>query len=93
MCVCVCVSLSVVSDSVTPWTVACKASLSMEFFRQEYWSGLPFRSPEEGFPCGSAVRESACNAGDPGSILGSGISPGEGIGYPLQYSSVSLVAR
>ena len=35
-------SPSVVSDSVTPWTVACQAPLSVEFFRQEYWSGLPF---------------------------------------------------
>ena len=32
---------------MTPWTVARQASLSMEFSRQEYWSGLPFRSPEE----------------------------------------------
>ena len=31
----------------TPWTVALQASLSMEFSRQEYWSGLPFPSPEE----------------------------------------------
>ena len=30
---------------VTPWTVACKAPLSMEFSRQEYWSGLPFPTP------------------------------------------------
>ena len=30
---------------VTPWTVACQAPLSMEFSRQEYWSGLPFPSP------------------------------------------------
>ena len=29
----------------TPWTVACQASLSMGFPRQEYWSGLPFSSP------------------------------------------------
>ena len=29
----------------TPWTVACQALLSMEFPRQEYWSGLPFPSP------------------------------------------------
>ena len=29
----------------TPWTVACQATLSMGFFRQEYWSGLPFPSP------------------------------------------------
>ena len=35
-------SHSVVSDSVTPWTVACQAPLSAEFSRQEYWSGLPF---------------------------------------------------
>ena len=35
---------------------------------------------------GSDGKESAYNAGDPGSILGSGRSPGEGNGYPLQYS-------
>ena len=33
------------SDSATPWTVVCQAPLSMEFSRQEYWSGLPFPSP------------------------------------------------
>ena len=33
------------SDSATPWTVARQAPLSMEFFRQEYWSGMPFPSP------------------------------------------------
>ena len=33
------------SDSATPWAVAYKAPLSMEFSRQEYWSGLPFPSP------------------------------------------------
>ena len=42
---CVCVSRSVVSDSVTPQTLAHQASLSMGFPRQEYWSGLPFPSP------------------------------------------------
>ena len=40
----VCVLVSVVSDSVTPWTVACQAPLSMGFSRQEYWGGLPFSS-------------------------------------------------
>ena len=30
---------------MTSWTVACQAPLSMEFSRQEYWSGLPFPSP------------------------------------------------
>ena len=39
-----------------------------------------------GFPCGSAGKESACNAGDLGLIPGLGESPGEGKGYPLQYS-------
>ena len=38
-------------------------------------------------------KESACNAGDPGLIPGSGRSPGEGMGYPLQYSWASLVAQ
>ena len=46
-----------------------------------------------GFLCSSAGKESACNAGDPGSIPGLGSSPEEGIGYPLKYSWVSLVAQ
>ena len=46
-----------------------------------------------GFPDSSVGKESACNSGDPGSILGSGRSPGEGIGYPLQHSWASLVAQ
>ena len=41
-----------------------------------------------GFPCGSAGKESACNAGDLGLIPGFGRSPGEGKGYPLQYSGL-----
>jgi len=41
-----------------------------------------------GFPCGSAGKESACKAGDLGSIPGLGRSPGEGKGYPLQYSGL-----
>ena len=39
-----------------------------------------------GFPCSSVGKESACNAGDLGSIPGLGRSPGEGNGNPLQYS-------
>ena len=46
-----------------------------------------------GLPGSSVGKESACNAGDPSSIPGSGRSPGEGIGYPLQYSWASLVAQ
>ena len=45
------------------------------------------------FPGSSAGKESVCNAGDPDSIPGLGRSPGEGIGYPLQYSWASLVAQ
>ena len=45
------------------------------------------------FPCGSAGKESTCNAGDPDSLPGSGRSTEEGIGYPLQYSWASLVAH
>ena len=46
-----------------------------------------------GFSDSSVGKESACNAGDPGWIPGSGRSAGEGIGYPLQYSWASLVAQ
>ena len=41
-----------------------------------------------GFPCGSAGKEPTCNVGDMGSVPGLGRSPGEGKGYPLQYSVV-----
>ena len=40
------------------------------------------------FPCGSAGKESACKAGDLCLISGLGRSPGEGKGYPLQYSGL-----
>ena len=45
------------------------------------------------FPGGSDGKESACNERDLGSIPGLGRSPGEGVGYPLQYSWASLVAQ
>ena len=62
MCVCtVCVSHSAVSDSASPWTVAHQAPLSMQFSRQEYWSGLPFPSqgehPDPGIECRSPVLQ------------------------------------
>ena len=44
-------------------------------------------------PGGSAGKESACSEGDPGLIPVPGRSPGEGIGYPIQYSWASLMAR
>ena len=42
----------------------------------------------KGFPGGSAGKESTCNVGDLGSIPGLGRSPGEGKGYPLQFSGL-----
>ena len=42
----------------------------------------------QGFPCGSAGKESTCNVGDLGSIPGLGRPPGEGKGYPLQCSGL-----
>ena len=47
----------------------------------------------QGFPDSSVCKESACNAGDPGSTSGSGRSAGEHIGYPFQFSWASLVAQ
>ena len=47
----------------------------------------------QGIPDSSVGKESACNAGDPGSIPGLGRSPGKGIGYPFQYSWASLVVQ
>ena len=50
LCVCVCTQLLIcVQLFATPWTVAGQAPLSMEFFRQEYWSGLPCPPPGD-FP-------------------------------------------
>ena len=64
MCAC-----SVVSNSVIPWTVVRQALLSMEFSREEYWSGLPFPPPG--------------NLPDPGIKLGSSVSSiGRWILYP-----------
>ena len=58
--------------------------------QQQMPCGYPFY---RGFPHSSVGKESACNAGNPGSIPGSGRSTGEGIGYPIQYSWASLLAQ
>ena len=49
---------------------------------------VQFLDRVEGFPGSSADKESACSAGDPGLIAWWGRSPGEGKGYPLQYSGL-----
>ena len=61
---------------------------------REAWVHFPAHAPTVspwGFPGSSVGERSACNAGDLGSISGSGRSPGEGIGYPLQYSSWGIL--
>ena len=49
-----------------------------------------FCSPNGGFPCGSDGKESVCNVGDLGTILGLGRSPGEGNDNPLQCSCLEI---
>ena len=62
-------SLSRVQLFATPWNVAHQAPLSMEFFRQEYWNGLPFPSDltqgsNLGLPC---CRQTVCHLSHHGS--------------------------
>ena len=81
----------------TPLTVAYQIPPPMGFSRQEYWSGLPFPSPgdlpnpgvEPGSPTLQADTLPSEPPGKSCSIPGSGRPPGEGIGYPLQYSWAS----
>ena len=63
---------------------------SVRFLGQEdpLEKGQATHSSILGFPCGSAGKESTYNVGDLGSIPGLGRSPGEGKGYPLQYSGL-----
>ena len=75
------VSHSVVSDSETPWTVTRLTSLSREFSRQEYWSGLPFPSPGDlpnpGIQPGSPPLQADSllyePLGKPAGVLGQGL--------------------
>ena len=63
--------------------------MGVEFFKSSFWSLRFFNLLNRCiFPCGSASKESTCNTGDLGSIPGLGRSPGEGKGYPLQYSGL-----
>ena len=50
---------------LTPWTVACQAPLSVGFSRQEYWSGLPFPSPEDLSDPGTEPEIPALHLGSP----------------------------
>ena len=57
-----CVSQSVSSNSVIPWTIADQAPLSIGFSRQEYWNGLPFPSPGDLPDPGIEPRSTALQA-------------------------------
>ena len=61
--------------------------------RWYWWNYLQGSNAETGFPGSLAGNKSACKARDPSLIPGSGSSPGEGIGYLVQYSWASLVAQ
>ena len=68
-------------------------SIFLPIFTLWFPANLASTITVSGFPGSSAGKESACNAGDPGSIPGSGSLPGEGKGYTLQYSWGSPVAQ
>ena len=57
------------SDFTTLWAVACQALLSMGFYKQEYWSGLPFPSPRDlpdpGLEPGSPALQAGIELGSP----------------------------
>ena len=75
-----------VSENGTTTTLKSGIQLKINSLRQD-----SFR--QETFPDSSVGKESVCNARESGSIPGSGRFAGEGRGYPLQYSWVSLVAQ
>ena len=97
-----CQNLSTTATSVSSMLYSfCASSLNVKITSQpsvfEFYLTAPakpywrfqmsmYQSEVYGFPGGSEVKASACNAGDLGSIPGSGRSPGEGNGNPLQYS-------
>ena len=67
----VCVTHSVILDSVTPWTVSC---LSMKFSREEYWRGLPFPSPVDLpdlgiYPESPALKADSLPSEPPGKLI------------------------
>ena len=78
------------SGSKWPGALICLAVSSPRLINTVFYHLLYY---SQGIPGGSAGEESACNVGDLGLIPGSGRSPGEAIGYPLQYSWASLVAQ
>ena len=90
-------SLSRVQLFATPWSELplpspqCKRLWFNSWVRKIPWRRARLSTPVFlCFPCGSAGKESACNEGDLGLIPGLGRCPGEGKGYPLQYSGLEI---
>ena len=75
------------------WSISPRAGATAIISKQTANKYLSRDTDLPGFPGSSAGKESACNVGDPSLIPGLGRSPGEGIGYPLQYSWASLEAQ
>ena len=74
------------------WLEPCVVG-TKSFRKGGYHQKLEFTLFSKGFPHSSVGKKPTCNAGDLGFIPGSGRSPGEGIGYLLQYCWASLVAQ
>ena len=72
--------------------LSCISAVDMYFQYLDQKAAAMLKPDPLGFPDSSVGKTSACNSGDPGSIPGLERSPGEGIGYPLQYSWDSFVA-
>ena len=81
------------NSAVNIMTCMCSGPVSISFSSTPGNEIACCRGDVLGFPGSSACKESACNAGDPGLTPGLERSPGEGIGYLLQYSWASLVAQ
>ena len=73
--------------------MAYKSFVCLVIFSHKDSFSAPTMSLAMAFPSSSAGKEPTCSAGDPSLIPGSGRSPGEGIGCPLQYSWASLMAQ
>ena len=83
--------LSCVQLFATPWTIACQASPSMGFSRQEYWSGLPLPSPQKHAAAAAKSLQSCPTLCDPidGSPSGSPV-PGILQARTLEWVAISL---
>ena len=82
-----------IPEKKTPTSASLTTLQPLTVWNKTNWKILKEHQITLGFPESSVGKESANNAGDPGSIPGSGRSAGKGIGSPMQYSRASLVAQ